>query len=88
MMNLHFRERGENNMTEERKSIEEMVEGTQKPQRDRKNWVAFVESDVVNFLTLNEIEKMTIDDGAGNKAKLTRRKDGSVYVECTSSNVL
>ena len=31
---------------------------------------------------------MTIDDGAGNKAKLTRRKDGSVYVECTSSNVL
>lgn len=49
------------NMAEERKSIEEMMEGTEKPQRDRKNWVAFVESDVVNFLTLNEIEKMTID---------------------------
>ena len=76
------------NMTEERKTIEEMMEGNDKPQRDRKNWVAFVESDVVNFLTLNEIEKMTIDDGCGNKAKLTRRKDGSVYVECTSSNVL
>ena len=75
-------------MAEERKSIEEMMEGNDKPQRDRKNWVAFVESDVVNFLTLNEIEKMTIDDGCGNKAKLTRRKDGSVYVECTSSNVL
>jgi hypothetical protein len=31
---------------------------------------------------------MTIDDGQGNKAKLTRRKDNSVYVECTSSSVL
>ena len=75
-------------MADERKSIEEMMEVEQTQKRDRKNWVAFVESDVVNFLTLNEIEKMTIDDGQGNKAKLTRRKDGSVYVECTSSNVL
>ena len=76
-------------MSEERKTLEEMTaDVAEKPQRDRKNWVAFVESDVVNFLTLNEIEKMTIDDGAGNKAKLARRKDGSVYVECTSSNVL
>ena len=76
-------------MSDERKTLEEMTEGAgQKAKRDRKNWVAFVESDVVNFLVLNEIEKMTIDDGEGNKAKLTRRKDGSVYVECTSSNVL
>lgn len=75
-------------MAEERKTLQEMTETAEKPKRDRKNWVAFVESDVVNFLTLNEIEKMTIDDGEGNKAKLTRRKDGSVYVECTSSNVL
>ena len=76
-------------MSEERKTLEEMTADIpQKEKRDRKNWVAFVESDVVNFLTLNEIEKMTIDDGEGNKAKLTRRKDGSVYVECASSNVL
>ena len=34
------------------------------------------------------LQEMTIDDGEGNKARLTRRKDGSVYVECTSSNVL
>ncbi|MEF9879733.1 MAG: hypothetical protein RSE58_03445 [Clostridia bacterium] len=75
-------------MPNTRESIEEMTEDKPKVTRDRKNWVAFVESDVVNFLTLNEIEKMTMDDGQGNKAKLTRRKDGSVYVECTSSNVL
>ena len=75
-------------MADKRETIEEMTEDKPSVKRDRKNWVAFVESDVVNFLTLNEIEKMSIDDGIGNKAKLTRRKDGSVYVECTSSNVL
>ena len=47
-----------------------------------------VKEAVVNFMTLNEMEKMTLDDGSGNKAKLSRRKDGSVLVECTSSNVL
>lgn len=75
-------------MADLRQTIEEMTEGTEKVKKDRKNWVSFVESDVINFLMLNEIDKMSIDDGQGNKAKLTRRKDGSVYVECTSSNVL
>ena len=73
-----------------RPSIQEMTadQSKQKVQRDRKEWVGFVESDVANFMQLNEIEKMTMDDGMGNKAKLTRRKDGSIFVECTSSNVL
>ena len=76
-------------MADEKKTLEEMTADTgDNAKENRKNWVAFVESDVVNFLILHDIEKMTIDDGAGNKAKLTRRKDGSVYVECTSSNVL
>lgn len=73
---------------QKRTSIEEMVESGAKTKRERKDWVGFVESEAVNFLTLNEIDKLTLDDGAGNKAKLSRRKDGSVYVECTSSNVL
>ena len=76
-------------MADKRATIEEMTEAKPKQEkRDRKNWVAFVESDAVNFLTLNDIETVTQDDGEGNKAKLTRRKDGSVYVECTSSSVL
>ena len=75
-------------MDEKRSTLEEMTADQPKTTRDRKNWVAFVESDVVNFLTHNDIEKMTLDDGEGNKAKLSRRKDGSVLVECTSSNVL
>lgn len=72
----------------ERLTIEESIAEEEKVKRDRKNWVAFVESDVVNFLCLNDLDKMTLDDGTGNKAKLSRRKDGSVYVECTSASVL
>ena len=76
-------------MTDERMTLEEMTsDQPRREKRDRKNWVAFVESDAVNFLQLSDLEKMTLDDGEDNKAKLTRRKDGSVYVECTSSNVL
>ena len=75
---------------DERLSIEAMVEGTNKApaKRERREWVGFVESDAVNFMQLNDMEKMTLDDGMGNKAKLTRRKDGSIFVECTSSNIL
>ena len=76
-------------MTDERMTLEEMTsDQPRREKRDRKNWVAFVESDAVNFLQLSDLEKMTLDDGEGNKARLTRRKDGSIYVECTSSNVL
>jgi hypothetical protein len=76
-------------MKDERMTIEQMTEDTpKKEKRGRKDWVGFVESDAVNFLVLNGIEKMTLDDGEGNKAKLLRRKDGSVLVECASSNVV
>jgi hypothetical protein len=76
-------------MADKKPTIEELTADVKEPvKRDRKSWVGFVESDAVNFLQLNDIEKMTLDDGEGNKAKLTRRKDGSVYVECTSSSVL
>lgn len=40
-------------MSEQRKSIQEMTNGEPTPEkRDRRSWVAFVESDVVNFLQL------------------------------------
>lgn len=71
-----------------RPTINEMIDGKEKPRRDRRGWVGFVEGDIVNFMQRGDLEKMTLDDGMGNKAKLTRRKDGSIFVECTSSNVL
>lgn len=76
-------------MSEERMpTIEEVIAGKEKKQVSRGSWVGFVESDVVNFMVHHDIEKMTLDDGAGNKAKLTRLKDNGVKVECTSSNIL
>ncbi|MDR2505512.1 MAG: hypothetical protein LBD16_05330 [Oscillospiraceae bacterium] len=56
--------------------------------KQKKSWVGFVELDAVNFMNAWEIEKMSLDDGAGNKAKLTRLKDNAIKVECTSSNIV
>ena len=72
----------------QRPSIEQMIQDNEKEKRDRKSWVSFVEGEVVNFMAHHSLEKMTLDDGEGNKAKLARRKDNSIFVECTSSNVL
>ena len=54
----------------------------------RVNWAGFVEGKVVAFFDANELEKMTIEDGNGNKAKLLRTKVGSIKIEYTSSVVL
>ncbi|WP_031476581.1 hypothetical protein [Agathobaculum desmolans] len=51
----------------------------------RKSWAAFVERDVADFFTGNKLEKMTIEDGNGNKAKLGRAKDGGIKIEYTST---
>ena len=51
----------------------------------RKSWAVFVERDVADFFTGNKLEKMTIEDGNGNKAKLGRTKDGGIKIEYTST---
>ena len=73
---------------EKRPSIQEVMEGKPEKKTDRRGWVGFVEGEVVNFMTFHEIEKMTLEDGMGNKARLTRLKDNAVRVECTSSSVV
>ena len=52
------------------------------------NWAAFIEADVINFFTLHELEKITIENGKGSKAKLVKQKDNSIKVEYTSTTVL
>ena len=47
-----------------------------------------MEGKVVAFFDANELEKMTLEDGNGNKAKLLRTKVGSIKIEYTSSVVL
>ncbi|MDR1663992.1 MAG: hypothetical protein LBR83_03610 [Clostridiales bacterium] len=67
------------------KTLAEIMED--KPAR-KMNWPAFVEADAVNFFNLHEIEKMTVEDGNGNKAKLTRQKDNGIKVESSSTTIL
>jgi len=54
----------------------------------RRKWSAFVETDVVEFFDLHELEKMSIEDGNGNKAKLSRTKDNAVKAEHSSTVIL
>jgi len=51
---------------------------------ERMQWSGFVEATVVNFFDEHDLAKMSIEDGNGNKAKLSRTKDGGVKVEYSS----
>ena len=54
----------------------------------RRKWSAFVEGAAADFFTGYKLEKMTIDDGSGNKAKFSRTKDEGIKVEYTSAVLL
>lgn len=56
--------------------------------KKRMNWAHFVESDVVAFFDAHELERLSIDDGTGNRAKLARTKSNGIKIEYTSSVVL
>jgi hypothetical protein len=52
------------------------------------NWSGFIENTVVNFFNEHKIEKMAVEDGYGNKAKLTRTKDCGIKIEHSSIIIL
>ncbi len=51
-------------------------------------WANFIESQVADFFVGYKLEKMSIEDGSGNKAKLSRTKDNNIKVEYTSTTTL
>lgn len=51
-------------------------------------WADFVTSELADFFTGYKLEKMTVEDGNGNKAKLSRTKDGEIKVESSSITIL
>lgn len=57
-------------------------------QNKKINWAGFVETTIVNFFQENELEKLSVEDGKGNKAKLTKQKDNLIKVEYTSTTTL
>ena len=68
-----------------KKEIEEFMSADEK--KKVKNWPAFVSGDVLNFFNMHGIEKMTLSDGGGNKATLTRQKSDEIKVETASTSI-
>ena len=73
--------------TESVKELQNIVneEPEKKLEIKRQKWPGFVESTVVNFFEEHKIEKLSIEDGNGNKAKLTRTKDNGIKIEYSST---
>ena len=61
-----------------------MDEGiSEKKKVSPQKWAGFVESSVVNFFDEHKIEKLSIEDGNGNKAKLSRqRHKNRIFIDC------
>lgn len=57
-------------------------------QKQKINWAGFVETAIVNFFQEHELEKLTVEDGKGNKAKLSRQRENTIKVEYTSTTTL
>lgn len=69
-------------------NLAELKETTTDESEKRLNWAGFVETTAVNFFVECKLEKLSIEDGKGNKAKLVRQKDDTIKVEYTSTTTL
>ncbi len=56
-----------------------------KEKKSPQKWAGFVESTVVNFFDDYRLEKLSVEDGNGNKAKMSRTKDNSIKIEYYST---
>lgn len=56
--------------------------------KTREEWYKFVNSDVVNFLAANGLDKITVDDGCGQKATIKINKNGEYKIQITSSETI
>ena len=72
-------------MSNKPKTIEEFMNPENRP---KVNWPAFVEGDAVLFFNEHGLEKMSMEDGNGNKAKMTRQKDDSIKIEYSSTTII
>lgn len=74
-------------MTESINELQKIMDEdfSEKKKISPQQWDGFVESNVVNFFDEHKIEKLSIEDGNGNKAKLARTKDNGIKVEYSST---
>ena len=51
-------------------------------------WEQFAKGDMMNFLILHNLQKVTADDGAGKKATVKINSKGEYNISYTSSEVM
>jgi hypothetical protein len=51
-------------------------------------WETFAKGDLINFLIGHNLQKVTVDDGAGKKATVKIKSNGEYAVSYTSSEVM
>ncbi|MDR2530253.1 MAG: hypothetical protein LBC65_01755 [Oscillospiraceae bacterium] len=51
-------------------------------------WTGFVETALVDFFSAYKLEKLQVEDGNGNKAKLSLTKDNSIKIELSSISII
>ncbi|MDR1693512.1 MAG: hypothetical protein LBR72_09160 [Oscillospiraceae bacterium] len=73
----------------EKNNLPAMMEGEANPDRAKRlKWSEFAETTVLDFFGEFKLEKMSVEDGNGNKAKLSRTKDNGIKVEYSSTTIL
>ena len=74
-------------MTESINELQKIMDEdfSEKKKISPQQWAGFVESNVVNFFDEHKVEKLSIEDGNGNKAKLARTKDNGIKIEYSST---
>ncbi len=70
-------------VTDSLTQLKQMLED-EKPNNPQK-WAGFVESTIVNFFDEHRLEKLSVEDGNGNKAKMSRTKDNGIKIEYCST---
>jgi len=51
-------------------------------------WTSFVETALVDFFAAYKLEKLQVEDGNGNKAKLSLTKDNGIKIELSSISII
>lgn len=65
-----------------------VIEAEQSPEESRKiQWTRFVETTLINFFHDNKLEKLSVEDGFGNKAKLSKTKGDDLKIEQSSTTI-
>ena len=66
-----------------------IIEAEQTPEEGRKvKWTRFVETSLINFFHDNKLDKLTVEDGFGNKARLSKTKGDDLKIEQSSTTIL